>query len=497
MAHNRISLTRRVLTLLAAAVLGAAGWGVSAPVARADASFTFAGSGWGHGVGMSQWGARGLAAQGVSAPQILNAYYPGTTLSLAADQGVRVLLGIAGSFSFQPTASTSFSVLGGQALGASASPVTASASGGSVVLTGGVSAVSSGAVAVSFAGSALRMSPPGYRYNRGTIVLVPTGNGTLQAVLSISMQEYLYGLGEMPSSWPVAALQAQAIAGRTFAQKKVETTPGSGTYDIVGGLPDQSYLGFDKEGAAMGAQWVAAVDATNAQVLRYGSGLIDAVYSASSGGHTENSETVWVAAVPYLRGVADPADLTGGNPNASWIRTYTGSQLGAWFGLGEVTSVQVLGPLGASGRVDKATIRLTGTGGVRDVKGASFRATVNASMPSAQLMSTRFGVGAVPVASPAPPSSTNPMPGGSITVARADRRTIIVAGTALDADGAPRVRVTSSMGYDVAVRDVQSVNGEWLAVWSGGKGTRTVCVTLLDTPTGQGVGIGCRSITVK
>ncbi len=496
-AHNTRSVIRRVSTVLVAVVLGIAGWGVSAPVAGADTVFTFVGSGWGHGVGMSQWGARGLAAQGVTAPQILNAYYQGTTLSTAPDLGVRVLLGTSSSFTFTPTAPVGYSVLFGAGLGTSAAPVTATASGSSIVLTGGVSATTTTTVAVSFAGSPMRMTPPGYRYNRGTIALIPTGSGTVQAVLSISMREYLYGLGEMPSSWPAAALQAQAIAGRTFAQKKVETTPGSGTYDIVGGLPDQSYLGFDKEGAAMGLQWVAAVESTDTQVVRYGSGLIDAVYSASSGGQTESSESVWVSAVPYLRSVADPADLTGGNPNASWTRTFSGSQLGAWFGLGNVTSVQVLGPLGTSGRVDKATIRLTGTGGTRDVTGASFRATVNASAPSAQLMSTRFGVGAAPGTATSPPPPANTLPGGSITVAKADGRTLVMAGTALDAQGAPRVRVVSTMGSEVVVRDVQSVNGQWLAVWTGRKGTRNVCVSLLDSPTGQSVGIGCRDVTVK
>lgn len=446
---------------------------------------------------MSQWGARGMAAQGSDVAQILGHYYTGTTISPGGTGSIRVLLGTAGSFTFTPSAPVGFSVFGGAGLGTTAAPVTATATGGTISLTGGVGGATTAAVAVSFAGAPMRMTPPNTRYNRGTIVLVPTGNGSIQAVLSISMQEYLYGLGEMPSSWPAAALQAQAIAARTYAQLKVESTRGGGTYDIVGGLPDQSYIAYEKEAGAMGPQWVAAVNATDGQVLRYGGSLISATYSASSGGYTENSENVWVSAVPYLRGVPDPADLTGGNPNASWSRTYSGAQLGAWFGLGQVTSVQVLGPLGVSGRVDKATIRLTGTGGTRDLSGATFRSTVNAAAPSAQLMSTLFRVqGAAPVTPPPPPPANRP-PGGSITVAKADGRTIIVAGTAADPDGAPRVRVVSTMGSDVAVRETQSVNGLWLVVWTGGKGTRSICVTVLDNPTGNGTGIGCRNVTVK
>jgi SpoIID/LytB domain protein len=325
------------------------------------------------------------------------------------------------------------------------------------------------------------------------VLLLPTGNGSVQAVLSTSMQEYLYGLGEMPSSWPAEALRAQAIAARTYAQKKVNAAGGGGSYDIVGGLPDQSYLAYEKEAGAMGAQWVGAVDSTNTQVVTYGGQLIDAVYSASSGGHTENSETVWVSPVPYLRGVADPADLTGGNPNGSWARSYTGSQLGAWFGIGQVTSVQVLGPVGVSGRVDKATIRLTGTGGTRDVQGASFRSWVNAASPSSQLMSTKFTVSGGLPAGPAPVN----LPGGVIELARSSGRTIAVAGVAIDPEGAPRVRVVSTMRGQVAVREVQTVDGRWAAMWNGEPGTRTICVTLLDTPTGQGVPIGCRDVTVK
>ncbi len=482
----------RVVGMMAAVVLALAGWGVSAPIAAADTTFTFTGSGWGHGVGMSQWGARGMAAQGASAGQILGHYYSGTAVTTTSTPGIRVLLGTAATFSLAPSGATSFTAVFGPSLGTTAAPVTVASWGNTIVLSGGVNATAA-AVIVDMNGSPMRMTPPGYRYNRGSLLLLPVGNGTVRAVLSTSMQEYLYGLGEMPSSWPAEALRAQAIAARTYAQKKVDAAGGGGSYDIVGGLPDQSYLGFEKEGGAMGAQWTSAVDTTSSQVVTYGGALIDAVYSASSGGHTEHSETVWVSALPYLRGVPDPADLTGGNPNAAWVRSYTGAQLGAWFGLGQVTSVQVLGPLGASGRVDKATIRLVGTGGSRDVIGSSFRSTVNASSPSAQLMSTKFTVGGGGPAAPAPVN----LPGGAIELAQASGRTIAVAGVAIDPEGAPRVRVVSTMGAEVAVREVQTVDGRWAAMWNGSPGTRNICVTLLDTPTGQGVSLGCRSVAVK
>jgi SpoIID/LytB domain protein len=483
----------RVLGFVAAVVLALGAYGTSPPSAAADTAFTFTGSGWGHGVGMSQWGARGMAAQGSSAAQILGHYYRGTAVTSTPTGDIRVLLGTSASFTLAPSAGASFTVPFGARVGTTAGSVTVTSSGSTVHLSGAINAAVP-AVLVEMHGAPMRVTPPGYRYNRGVVLLLPKGDGTVQAVLSTSMQEYLYGLGEMPSSWPAEALKAQAIAARTYAQKKVLAAKGGGAYDIVGGLPDQSYLAYEKEAGAMGAQWVAAVHATNGQVVTYGGALIDAVYSASSGGHTENSEVVWVSALPYLRGVPDAADLTGGNPNASWTRTYTGSQLGAWFGVGQVTSVQVIGPVGVSGRVDKATIRLVGTAGTRDVNGATFRSTVNAKSPSAQLMSSRFTVGG------APPAAARPvrLPWGGIELANAEGRLIAVGGGAADPDGPVRVRIVSTMGREVATREVTTVDGgRWAVMWYGAPGTRRICVTLLDNPTGQGVSIGCRDVTVK
>ena len=494
---------RRVLLLLACVTLAVAGWGPFASTASADTAFTFSGGGWGHGVGMSQWGARGMAAQGSSASQILTHYYQGTAVGGGAvNDDLRVLLGVQSSFTLTAGGTTAFSQFGSPAFGSTGAggAVTVGRSGGSVTVSGAVNGSAAGALVVSFAdgGGPLRVAPPNYRYAYGTLVITPDAGGGLRAVLvGLGMQQYLYGLGEVPSSWPTEALRAQAIAGRTFAQKQVARANRSASdFDLYGGLPHQTYLGWEKEGGAMGNLWRAAVDDTNGVLVTYGGALIDAVYSASSGGHTENSEVVWVSAVPYLRGVPDPTDGTGGNPNGSWTRTYSGSQLGSWFGIGQVTDVQVLGPLGVSGRVDKATIRLVGTGGTKDVTGASFRTWVNAASPGAQLLSSKFTVGGGAPAAP-PASGPNTAPFGVLDGARADGRTIIVHGRALDPDGAPVVRVTSTMGSQVAVRDVTPLNGMFLAAWTGSPGTRTVCVSLLDTVTGQATDLGCRNVVVK
>ncbi len=241
-------------------------------------------------------------------------------------------------------------------------------------------------------GSSVTVSAPGYNFRYGRVIVRIDGasnpNGGLRAVVEgLTMQQYLYGLGEMSSSWPIEAIRAQAVASRTFGQKRMDLRS-SADFDLLGTVTHQAYTGTRHEDA----RWRAAVDSTRNRVVTYNGGLIDAVYSASSGGHTEHSEVVWVSPLPYLRGKPDPYDAVATNPHNSWSRTYTGRQLGAWFGLGTVTSVQILGNTGASGRVDKATIRLTGTGGTRDVSGPSFRSTVNRNSPSAQLMSTKFVV---------------------------------------------------------------------------------------------------------
>jgi SpoIID/LytB domain protein len=468
-------------------------WAVAAPAASADTSFAFNGGGWGHGVGMSQWGARGMAAQGSSANAILTHYYSGASVGPMATSQIRVLLATASTFTVTPGTTTSFNQLFGATVGTTAAPVTVTNQGGTIALRGGVTGTAT-ALVIPLGGAPLKLSPPGYRYLRGSVIITTNGSGLRAVLAGVSMQEYLYGLGEMPSSWPAAALQAQAIAARTYAQKKVNAAAGGGSYDIVGGLPDQSYLGFDKEGGASGAQWVGAVDTTAGQVVTYGGALIDAVYSASSGGYTEDSGTVWVNTLPYLKGVPDAPDLTGGNPNGTWTRSYTGSQLGTWFGVGQVTSVQVLGPLGVSGRVDKATIRLVGTTGTRDVIGSSFRSTVNARSPGSVLPSTKFRVGG---AAPVAPVPANTLPFGVIDLVKVDHRTILVVGRAVDPQGAPLVNVVSTMGSQVATRQVRTVDGQWVVFWTGSPGTRNICVTILDTPTGQGVPIGCRTATVK
>ena len=329
-----------------------------------------------------------MAEQGRSYVEILQHYYTGAAVTTrATNDNVRVL-------SAQRQNTITLRAVGGPLTVAGSTlaagqTVTLTRSGSELVLTGGIDRRVSTSLAVTYgAGSSVTVSPPGYNFRYGRVVVRIDQAGGLRAVVEgLTMSQYLYGLGEMSSSWPIEAIKSQATASRTYAQKKLAAGT-SADYDLLGSVIDQAYTGTRHEDA----RWRTAVDSTANRVVTYNGALIDAVYSASSGGHTEHSEVVWVSALPYLRGKPDPYDEVASNPHNSWSRTYTGRQLGAWFGLGTVTSVQILGNTGTSGRVDKATIRLVGTGGTRDVSGPSFRSTVNRNSPSAQLMSTKFVV---------------------------------------------------------------------------------------------------------
>ena len=136
--------------------------------------------------------------------------------------------------------------------------------------------------------------------------------------------EYLYGLGEVPSSWAEAALAAQAIAGRSYAVRKTSNRSGCNC-QIYATTLDQAFVGFSKEIGTSGDRWVAAVnsttvDANTALVVRYNGEIISTYYSSSTGGRSQAVTEVWGAALPYLASVDDPwsKDPRVNNGNSNW-----------------------------------------------------------------------------------------------------------------------------------------------------------------------------------
>ena len=389
---------RRILAILVVAV-GTLGVLPASP-ASARGSFTFYGSGSGHGLGMSQWGAYGLAQDGWAHKRILSHFYSGTTVKRAASPPNNLRVGLTqGQSAVKLTAQAGRVRIriedprSGMTVGTipRGKTWTVRAAGDRYrVLTGAGRRVggrdwggTSRNLYLSYASGARVRSPDaGATYNRGFIEFNLSSCGaacSLRMILVIPPEAYLLGLSEVPSSWPLAALRAQAVAGRSYAFNKVSAgqhRPGCncGIYDSS---LDQVYVGWIKEGGTQGARWVRSVRQTANQIVSSGGGAIAAFYTSSSGGHTEDNENVWGGTpLPYLRGVCDPGDYTNANPSAVWRVSYsaaavTGRLDGYTGNIGTVTGFKDF-HRGVSGRI--VTVRVTGRSGSDVITGAQFRA---------------------------------------------------------------------------------------------------------------------------
>lgn len=156
----------------------------------------------------------------------------------------------------------------------------------------------------------------GDRWYRGRALVISNGSG-VTAINYVDLEQYLYSVvgGEMPTSWPLEALKAQAVAARSFVlyRRQQGNNP---LYDVGGTTTWQVYKGLEEEAPST----QAAVDATRHQVLTYNGQVIEAVFHSSSGGHTENVEDVWSSPLPYLRGVQD---FDAGAPVYQWTQTFS------------------------------------------------------------------------------------------------------------------------------------------------------------------------------
>lgn len=210
---------------------------------------------------------------------------------------------------------------------------------------------------------------------RGRTRLVPTAKG-LTAVNYVDLEQYLYSVlgAEMSANWPQEALKAQAVAARTFALYKRQTS-GNGVYDVGDTQTSQVYKGLESEGKATRM----AVNATSGQVLTYKGKIILAVFHSSSGGHTENVEDVWSEPLPYLRGVPD---YDQGTPTYQWAKTFSRSELSRRIGM---SNVRLLIPERTSpyGRI--MTMKVVGARGSQTITGTKLRQALG-------LKSTRFTV---------------------------------------------------------------------------------------------------------
>ncbi|MBA2630983.1 MAG: SpoIID/LytB domain-containing protein [Thermoleophilaceae bacterium] len=330
------------------------------------------GAGWGHGIGMSQYGAYGYALRGRGHRQILSHYYTDTRMSSAPSRPVRVLL--------QPD-DPYIRVRGATRAGrVSLRPSTtyvASPRGGGIVLStqrGKRIARFSGSLRFSRPGHPLRLLGPALNgissgMYRGSIEVLPTG-GDVTAINALSIDEYVRGVvaGEMPSSWPLEALKAQAVAARTYALATRKTT---GSFDLYPDTRSQVYRGVTGESVRSDS----AVAATSGLILTYGGLPAVTFYFSTSGGHTESIQFSFVGALskPWLVGVVDPYDSA--SPHHRWQQSFSTAALSRALGApGKFRRLEVL-KRGTSPRI--VTARVVGSRGSTTISGPTIRARLD------------------------------------------------------------------------------------------------------------------------
>jgi stage II sporulation protein D len=259
------------------------------------------GHGWGHGLGLSQWGAYGYAKHGWTYDRILAHYYSGTTLGAAKVSTVRVLLASAKKTTIE------------------------SASAWTVVDAAGTKTALDPGLLVLKAKLAIAGHPelqPPFTFTgkqplivdkvayRGRVTLSSDGK-LVQAIDTVGLEAYLKGVvpAEMPSSWSPEALKAQAVAARSYALANMAA---GRAFDLYGDTRSQVFGGVKVESAAASA----AVEATKGQVVLYKGKVANTLFFSTSGGRTASALESTGLAIPYLVPVADPYDTA--SPYHDW-----------------------------------------------------------------------------------------------------------------------------------------------------------------------------------
>ncbi len=351
---------RPALAAAAAALTALAGLATFAPAAGASVSWVVHGRGFGHGIGMSAYGAYGYALHGKSYQFILGHYFSGTAIgTVDGPHVVRVLLEISPTdIGFSgATGACGVALDPGRSYQAhrSANAVVLRSANGKRLANCGrrLRAAGKGTITIAGLGS-----------YRGALEAVPTESdpGSLNVVNALALDQYVKGVipNESPPSWPAEELKAQAVASRSFA---ITGGVGGNGFDLYSDTRSQVYKGLESEYASTNA----AVAATRGQVVTYQGEVAQTLFLACSGGHTESIVNVFGSAIPYLVGVPDPYDYY--CPLHKWTLEFSGPEISAKLGgylKGKLKEV-VVTKTGVSPRIVSA--KLIGTGGVSTVTG--------------------------------------------------------------------------------------------------------------------------------
>jgi stage II sporulation protein D len=367
-ARTRIALAVAALIVLAGAAPAAA-------ATRPD--LVLDGRGWGHGVGLSQYGAYGYALlEGRDHAWILGHYYPGTTLARSGAGTMRVLLrrtrapkvcGVSRlrdargrgvrlselrTYRLTQLGTTKLRVVDATT-GRTRARVVAP-----IRLTGGGNWCLRGTADNGVRDGAYRGSAQVLRDGRALLV-----------VNRVGLESYLRGVvpAEMPAAWPEEALRAQAVIARSYALRSLRPY---GLYDVYADVRSQVYGGLSREASSTNA----AVAATPGEVVTVGGQVAQTFFFSTSGGRTAANEEVWGGApISYLRSVDDPHDDL--SPHHRWTARFT-----------DATARRKLRPLGA-GRFESLRVASrTASGRAAAVEVAGRDATVTVSAARIQAL---------------------------------------------------------------------------------------------------------------
>jgi len=398
----------RAKVLLVAALSGALIIGtVPTPASAAtENTVEFRGSGWGHGVGLSQYGALALAVKGSSYSQILAHYYKGTSLAtlpsntniwvnleekfttktitvhdIGSETGAPVLVKSGPQeIEAHPAATIELSSHGGSGCvakvtnsGEPAESITDDAVCEIDLWWYGWNAGATPTTMLQIEGCTLpdwNVSPTTQRpcrYARGQMHL-RSGTGGLYLSAEMRMDDYVVGISEIPYNWAMEAQKAQVVAGRSYARARSlargvpTTSDNNGCWcQVRDTTSDQRYVGW---GHALRTNWINATTGTSRRVITHPQssiGVITAYYSSSSGGRTEHGHLKGFSSSPveWLTSVDDghAVDGTVNNPNASWTKTVSPASVAQAAGLDYLSSIRVSSTRAGSGSAAEVEIK--------------------------------------------------------------------------------------------------------------------------------------------
>src|SRR3954463_9875990 len=391
---------------------------VSQASAATSSTFTIRGAGFGHGIGLSQYGAYGYAAHGANARDIVLHYYNGTRLGNMAGRTIRVLLqsgkgtvwvsGATRAGNHKLDSTKSYRLM----RGAIASVELRTARGKRIATMDGVVSVSSSSGSFVLGGRGVN-GLSGGRY-RGVLEVRPGTFGGLMAINALPIDDYIRGVivGEMPTSWPQPALQAQAVVARSYS---LVTDAGGAIFDQYPDTRSQMYYGMSRETKGTNQ----AVDATAGNVVMYGDKVATTYYFSTSGGRTENVENSWPGSSPvaYLKSVDDPYDNL--SPRHRWRFVWSKSKLDAKLGAfvkGKLKNLKVT-KRGVSPRIVNAQV--IGTRGTTTVTGPQLRSRLGLFDTWAYFVNVKSGQGGASTQQPGTGEDTTLTDGGGAKAAKA------------------------------------------------------------------------------